>query len=330
MSYLLKINDSMKYYSIKSLPLLVFMVIIGSCEQVQKITTKFKKKEPAKTQTQPQIEAQTNVAPGATPQLISKQFKFTEGPAVDRDGNVFFTDQPNDKIWKYDTAGRLSIFMEKTGRANGLFFDQKGNLLACADEKNELWSISPKKKVTVLIKNFKGKKLNGPNDLWINANGDIYFTDPYYQRYYWKRRESELDGEKVYLLAKGAKEPVIASAVFKKPNGIIGTPDGKYLYIADIGDNKTYRYDIASDGTLLNGKVIIEQGSDGMTIDNKGNLYLTGNGITVYNSEGVKVEHIDINEPWTANVCFGGKNRDKLFITASTAVYVLDMQVKGF
>lgn len=302
--------------------------MVSSCEEVKKLASKVKKKEPQKTEAAP-IITETNVAQGAVPLLISKQFKFTEGPAVDKDGNVFFTDQPNDKIWKYDTAGKLSLFMDKAGRSNGLYFDSNGNLLTCADEKNELWSISPKKKITVLIKNYKGKKLNGPNDLWINNNGDIYFTDPYYQRYYWKRRESELDGEKVYLLARGAKEPVLVSGIFKKPNGIIGTPDGKYLYVADIGDNKTYRFDIASDGSLLNGKLLIEQGSDGMTIDNKGNLYLTGNGITVYNAEGKKIEHIDINEPWTANVCFGGKNRDKLFITASTAIYVLDMKVRG-
>lgn len=270
------------------------------------------------------------VAEGATPHLISRQFKFTEGPAVDKDGNVFFTDQPNDKIWKYDTAGKLTVFLGKSGRANGLYFDQAGNLIACADESNQLLSISPKKKVTVLVKNVKGKKLNGPNDLWINANGDIYFTDPYYQRYYWRRRTSELDGEKLYLLKKGAKEPVIASGIFKKPNGIIGTPDGKYLYVADIDDNKTYRFEVGQDGSLSNSIVFAEQGSDGMTIDNMGNIYLTGIGLTIYNAEGKKVKHIDIDEPWTANVCFGGPNRDKLFITASTALYTLDMKVHGY
>ncbi len=308
-------------------PLILLMLLLGSCEQIQKITSR-KKNEP--NQTQGSIPVQTIVASGVTPKLISKQFKFTEGPACDKLGNVYFTDQPNDKIWKYDTSGKLSVFLEKAGRSNGLYFDQNGNLLACADEKNELWSISPKKKVTVLVKNLKGKKLNGPNDLWVNINGDIYFTDPYYQRYYWKRRETELDGEKVYLLRKGAKEPVVASAIFKKPNGIIGTPDGKHLFVADIDSGKTYRFDIAIDGTLLNGKAIIDQGSDGMTIDNQGNLYLTGVGVTVYNSDGQKIHHIDIDEPWTANVCFGGKKRDRLFITASTAIYILDMLVNGF
>ena len=101
------------------------------------------------------------------------------------------------------------------------------------------------------------------------------------------------------------------------------------MFVADIDDNKTYRFEIAQDGSLTNSKVFAEQGSDGMTIDNQGNIYLTGIGITVYDSEGKKIQHIDIDEPWTANVCFGGKNRDILFITASTALYMLNMKVKG-
>src|SRR5690606_2426541 len=122
------------------------------------------------------------VLPGAELILISDQFSFTEGPATDRHGNVFFTDQPNDKIWKYDTDGRLSLFMDKTGRANGWYFDTSGNLLACADEQNELWKISPQKKVTVLIKDYNGQPFNGPNDVWVNpVNGGIYFTDPFYK-----------------------------------------------------------------------------------------------------------------------------------------------------
>ena len=86
----------------------------------------------------------------ACPNSFPGSSSSSEGPAVDRRGNVFFTDQPNDAIWQYDTAGRLSLFMQPAGRANGLYFDRRGNLLACADEHNQLWSISPAKKVTVL------------------------------------------------------------------------------------------------------------------------------------------------------------------------------------
>ena len=276
------------------------------------------------------VSKSTVIADGEKLRLISKQFSFTEGPAADKNGNVFFTDQPNDKIWEYDTNGKLSVFMDKTGRSNGLYFDKKGNLIACADEQNQLWSISPQKKITVLVNDFEGKKLNGPNDLWIDPKGGIYITDPYYQRDYWTRKKPELNGEKVYYLPKGKHQLVLVADSLQQPNGIIGTPDGKFLYVADIRANKTYRYEIQTDGTLTNRTLFTEKGSDGMTIDNRGNVYLCGNGVFVYNPEGKQIEHIAVPENWTGNICFGGKNRDELFITASEGIYVLKMKVKGF
>ena len=268
-------------------------------------------------------------ATGAVPKQISSQFKFTEGPAVNKKGDVYFTDQPNDKIWKYDTDGNLSLYRDKTGRSNGLYFDKKGNLIACADEKNELWSISPKGKVTVLLTDFEGKRLNGPNDLWIDAKGGIYFTDPYYQRDYWERKKPDLEGQKVYYLPKGKKQPVVVDGDLMQPNGIVGTPDGKSLYVADIRANKTYKYQINDDGTLTNRQLFVLQGSDGMTIDNQGNIYLSGKGVTVYNSAGEKLQVIPVPSRWVGNLCFGGKDRRTLFITASESVYTLEMQVKG-
>ena len=268
------------------------------------------------------------IAENAKPTLVSNQFKFTEGPAVDKKGNVFFTDQPNDKIWKYSTDKKLSVFLDKTGRSNGMYFDKKGNLLTAADEKNELWSISPDKKITVLLDNYQGKLFNGPNDLWIDPKGGIYFTDPYYQRPYWERKKSELNGQYVYYLAKGKTVPVIVDSNLVKPNGIVGSADGKNLFVADIGDKKTYKYEISNNGSLTNRTLFAEMGSDGMTIDHKGNLYLTGRGVTVFNSIGKQIEHIEI-PGWTANVCFSGKKRDVLFITSNTAVYTLQMIVKG-
>lgn len=269
------------------------------------------------------------IANGQKPRLISKQFSFTEGPAVDKKGNIFFTDQPNDKIWEYDVNGKLSVFMDKSGRSNGLYFDKKGNLIACADEHNQLWQISPAKKIKVLVKDLGGKLLNGPNDLWVDAKGGIYITDPYYQRDYWTRKKPDLDSQKVYYLPKGKKNLVMVADHLQKPNGIVGTPDGKFLFVADIGDNKIYKYQIAADGKLTNRQLFIAQGADGMTLDNQGNLYLAGNGITVFNSAGKEIEHIEVPAKWTANLCFGGKNRDELFITASQGIYLLKMNVKG-
>jgi gluconolactonase len=265
----------------------------------------------------------------AKPTLISKQFIFTEGASVDKKGNVFFTDQPNNKIWEYDTDGKISLFLDSAGRSNGMYFDRKGNLVTCADEHDQLWSISPQGKIKVLLTDLDGKLMNGPNDIWIDAKGGIYMTDPYYQRDYWTRKHSDLDGQKVYYLPKHSHTPIVVDADYKQPNGIVGTPDGKYLYVSDIGDKKTYKYSINPDGSLSNRIILIAQGSDGMTLDEKGNIYLTGNGVTIYDPAGRKIGHIAINEPWTSNLCFGGKNKDVLFITASKAVYILKMNVKG-
>ncbi len=275
------------------------------------------------------LDSLSIVAKGALLTEISNQFKFTEGPAVNKKGDVYFTDQPNNKIWKYSSDGQLSVFMDNAGRSNGLYFDPKGNLVACADENGELWSISSSGKVTVLLSSLEGHRFNGPNDLWIDQKGGIYFTDPYYQRNYWKHSKPELEGESVYYLPKGAKRPFVADNKLVKPNGIIGTPDGKYLYVADINDNKTYKYTINKDGTLTNRQLFVNMGSDGMTLDHLGNLYLTGRGVTIFDKEGVKIGNIPVPVSWVGNVCFSGKDRDMLFITASEAVYTLKMNVKG-
>jgi gluconolactonase len=269
------------------------------------------------------------IAKGAVLIKLSDQYSFTEGPAVDKKGNVFFTDQPNNRILKWSTNGEISVYMENAGRSNGLYFDSEGNLLACADDKNQLWKIDKNKKVTVLVNDFEGKRLNGPNDLWVDPKGGIYFTDPYYQRDYWAHTAKEIEQESVYYLSPDKSKITNVANNFIKPNGIVGTFDGKLLYVADIGANKTYSYKINDDGSLGEEKLFTELGSDGMTIDASGNIYLTGNGVTIFNNKGEKIAQIDIKEPWTANVCFGGKNFKTLFITASKSVYTLEMNVKG-
>jgi gluconolactonase len=269
------------------------------------------------------------IANGATLQLISNQYSFTEGPAVDKNGNVFFSDQPNDKIYKWNAiTGEVTVFLQGTGRSNGMIFDKKGNLVTCADEHNQVWSIKPNGKVTVLLKDIGGLHLNGPNDLWIDRKGGIYITDPYYQRPYWTRKAPEIKGQNVYYLPKN-KVPVTVVDDMMQPNGIIGTPDGKYLYIADIRGNKTFKYSIGTDGTLKDKTLFIPKGSDGMTIDNMGNIYITGRGVTVYNPEGQQIEFIDIPGDRTTNLTFGGKERNTLFITATRSIYTLQMKVKG-
>jgi gluconolactonase len=210
-----------------------------------------------------------------------------------------------------------------------MFFDRQGNLLACADEKNELWSIAPDGKWTVLVKGYQDKLLNGPNDVWAASNGALYFTDPFYKRPWWKHEQRPQDGQHVYYLSADRRKLVRVVEDLRQPNGIIGTPDGKKLYVADIGAGKTYRFDLQADGSLANKTLFCESGSDGMTLDGEGNLYLTGKGVSVFDKTGRKIEQIDVPEPWTANACIGGKDRTTLFITASKGFYSIALRVKG-
>jgi gluconolactonase len=210
-----------------------------------------------------------------------------------------------------------------------MYFDAQGNLIACADEKTELWSIAPDGKHTVLAKEFDGKKLNGPNDVWVRPDGGLYFTDPFYKREWWDYNERPQDGQHVYFLSADRQALRRVTTDLVQPNGIIGTPDGRTLFVADIRAGKTYAYDIQPDGTLTNKRLHCELGSDGMTLDTEGNLYLTGKGVIVFDKNGKQIEHIPVPERWTANVSFGGKDHRTLFITASTGLYSIRTKFKG-
>lgn len=271
------------------------------------------------------------VEKGANIEKLGKGYSFTEGPATDKKGNVYFTDQPNNKILKWSAnTGKIETFSDEAGRSNGMYFDHNGQLIAAADGQNQLWSFDSEGNPKVLIKDYNDKLLNGPNDLWIHSNGGIFFTDPLYKRDYWERNsDMQQDGQHVYYLTPDRSSVIRVDDQLVKPNGIIGTPDGKKLYVADIGADRTYVYDIGKDGNLSNKKLFTELGSDGMTIDNKGNVYLTGKGVTVFDKKGNQIAHIPIDAGWTANVTFGGKDRKMLFITAMDAVYGLRMNVKG-
>jgi gluconolactonase len=275
------------------------------------------------------VQAQDSglIAEGAKLTLISDQFSFTEGPAVDKKGNIFFTDQPNDRIWKYDTDGKLTMWLEPTKRSNGLFFDNKGNLIACADGENELLRISKKKKIEVLVKEWDGKRLNGPNDVWVHSSGGIYFTDPFYARDYWQHKDQPQTKQRLYYRSPSGKVTIVGGDEFLQPNGVVGK--GNTLFVTDMRGRKTFRFDIQPDGSLTNKTLICEQGSDGLALDEKGNLYLVGRGVTIYSPEGKVLERINVPEGWTANLTFGGKDRKTLFITASKSVFMIRMNVKG-
>jgi gluconolactonase len=265
---------------------------------------------------------------GVQPERISDKFSFTEGPSSDREGNVYFTDQPNDKIYYWDwKTNKIVEFLNKTGRANGTHFDKDDNLITCSDDNGEIWKISKDKKVQVLLKGFEGKRFNGPNDVWNDEFGGMYFTDPLYERDYWKNFKQEISNKSLYYRSKEGK--ISKLETFTQPNGIVGSEKFKKLYVSDIDAGKTYVYDILGEGKLSEKKLFCEMGSDGMTLDKHGNLYLTGKGVHIFNRDGKKMYHIPIEEEWTSNVTFGGKNNETLFITASKSVYTLPTKVKG-
>jgi gluconolactonase len=270
------------------------------------------------------------VQKGAALEKVAGDIGFAEGPACDEHGNVYFTDQPRDRILRWDAqSGKITTFLHPCGRSNGLCFDAKGNIVACADEHNELWSIDPAGRHTVLVKDYGGKLLNGPNDVWIRPDGGLYLTDFWSKRDYWTRGPMEQSGQHVYYLTPDRKTLMRVTSNLKGPNGIIGTPDGKTLYISDLLAGGTYSYVINADGSLSGRKLFCKMGSDGMTLDSAGNVYLTNHGVSVFDPAGKKLLHIPIDEKWTGNICFGGADRHTLFITASTSVYTLRMTTHG-
>lgn len=294
------------------------------------------------------------IATDAQLKNLGSGYSFTEGPAVDKNGNVFFTDQPNDKIYKWDAAtNTVTPFLTGTGRSNGMAFDKEGNLIACADMYGELWKIKPDGSHVVLIDNYEGKKLNGPNDVWINpVTGGMYITDPIFPRGYWAEDDPRQQswppthseqaatgkGGHVYYLAPGATSLVRVTTqagwdADSWPNGVVGTPDGKKLYVNKwAGDNMggTFLFDINADGTLSNMTKFINVGGDGMSMDEKRNIYISnGLGVNVFDPKGVNLLNIFVGGGATNNV-FAGQDNKTLFITGPIdKVNSLQMNVKG-
>jgi gluconolactonase len=265
------------------------------------------------------------VAPGAKLQRLASGFAFTEGPTSDEKGNIFFIDQPNDRIMEWSAAGKLTTWMQPSGHSNGMCFDSSGNLISCADEMSQLWSIAPDKKVTVLVKDYNGKFLNGPNDVWIRPDGGMYLTDPFYRRDWWKQRGKAMqqDAQGVYYLPPDRKTLTRVIDDFQQPNGIIGTPDGRTLYVSDIRGGKTFSYTPQPDGSLSDKKLFCNIGSDGMTIDSDGNVYTSSKGaLEISDKTGKLIDKIPVP---AANCCFGGADGHLLFITARTEIYGIQM-----
>ena len=288
-------------------------------------------------------------------ELLAEGFSFTEGPAVDHRGNVFFTDQPNDKIYRWDARTRaVTLFLEGTGRSNGMAIDHEGNIIAAADMYGELWKIYPDGSHEVLVDNYQGKRLNGPNDVWINPiNGGIYITDPIFPRSYWEsddprqqpweptRSEQAPQGKGgyVYYLPPGGRSLIRVTTEAMGwesdawPNGVVGTPDGKKLYVNKwYYDNKggTWVFDIRPNGMLTNMRKLTDWGGDGMSMDELGNIYISnGEGVMAFDRRGNNILKIPTGGGATNNT-FAGRDGKTLFITGpADKVTAIRMKVKG-
>ena len=183
----------------------------------------------------------------------------------------------------------------------------------------------------MLTDSYDGKKYNEPNDIFVDKKGGIYFSDPYFHVH---AEPLEQDCHGLYYITPDRSEVIRVIDDMKDPNGISPTPDGSKLYVIDTGEQKTYIYDVNPDGTLSNKKEFVPWGLDGLTVDSEGNVYITGGDdyVNIYDAAGNLMEKIvvSITKGHTANVCFGGRDKQTLFITAGNSLFSIRMRVKGF
>ncbi|RJP33936.1 MAG: SMP-30/gluconolactonase/LRE family protein [Candidatus Omnitrophota bacterium] len=258
---------------------------------------------------------------------LANGFKFTEGPVWHKDGYLLFSDIPSNHIVKWIRDGGASVWRELSGNSNGLTFDREGRLIACEHGNRRVTRTEKDGTITVIADQFKGKRLNSPNDCVVRSDGMIFFTDPPYGI---GRQEREQPCNGVYRVIPG-NEPVLLVDDFQMPNGIAFSSDESILYIADSSDkNHVRKFQVEKDGTLGNGEIFAEIGTpDGIKVDDNGNLYATSNeGVVVFNPSGERIATIDVPEQ-PANCAFGGKENTFLFITARTGLYAVQLKVAG-
>ncbi len=296
--------------------------------------------------------AQERIVPaGSTLELVWNDGEFTEGPAPGPDGSIYFTDIGN-RILRYDPkSGKTAIHRDPSGKANGLMFDPKGRLVACegASGGNRRLSITePSGEVRTLADRWEGKRFNSPNDLAIAPDGRVYFTDPRYVG----NDPREIDFEGIFLVTPDGRA-TLATRDVQRPNGILVSADGKWVYAADNHsdpkkNHHLVRFRAAADGTLVDKRVMFDigperRGIDGMTLDAEGNIYATAGrgdlaGIYVFGPRG---EHLAfIGTPGDPTNCvFGGPAEPStLYVTAHGppgekrrwALYRIKLALRGY
>lgn len=261
-------------------------------------------------------------------------FKFTEGPTDDGKGNLYFTDIPANRIYKIDAAGKKTVFVEPSNHCNGLMIDGSGNLLACQMD-GQLVSYDVKTaKFQVLANKYSENRFNACNDLVVDKSGGVYFTDPHYRA----PRPLPQGTMAFYYRAADGKVTRLGGEKIKAPNGIILSPDEKTLYVIPSEEKKMRSYEVLGPGKIGEEKVFCEtvqsreggnSGGDGLTIDEKGNLYITtGLGLQIFSPQGKHLGTIALPEH-PANVTFGGKENKTIYATARTGLYRVQAPVKG-
>jgi len=255
--------------------------------------------------------------------------KFTEGPVwLPGESKIVFSDIPNSKLMQWSKKDGLSVF-RKSEQANGNILDLQGRIISCQHAARNIIRIGKDGKAKVLTEKFEGKRFNSPNDVAVWKDGTLWFTDPPWGL----RAPHEIPGHWVYKLDPETGKVEVLIKDLAMPNGIVFSPDGSRLYVADTGGHKRHPdpkyhdypdtvtcYAISKKGKLGKKLFTIDEGSDGMAVDVKGNLYLTHGQVQVYDADGKKLETIEVPEK-PANVCFGGKDYKTLFITARTSLY---------
>jgi gluconolactonase len=267
------------------------------------------------------------VASGTQPQAIATGYGFTEGPAGDSQGNVYFSDGQNNSIYFYEAGKGVRLFVNDSTDANGQMFNSKGELYTCEGAAYRIvkFDVLTKKK-TVLASEIDGQHFNEPNDLAIDEVDGFYFTDPCYSH----RKQKAVMKEDVYYVSPQGKVARV-STVCQQPNGVRLSADCKTLYLADCRGKKIYKYDVTSPGVLANEiKWIDLPGNpDGMTLDEHGNLYVACGrvGVCVCSPLGKIIGIIKV--PYVSNVTFGGKDFRTLFITSGKDFLAIETKVRG-
>ena len=278
---------------------------------------------------------------------IATGFRWAEGPVYFRDGGyLLWSDIPNNRIMRWlEDDGHLSVFRANSNYSNGNTRDREGRLITCEHDSRRVTRTELDSTITVLIDSFQSKKLNAPNDVVVAADGAIWFTDPGYGifgNYEGHLAEPELP-PRVYRLDPRSGQATIVADDFDKPNGLAFAPDEKKLYIIDSGithggKSNIRVYDVAGD-KLTNGKVFAENFApgftDGVRTDIDGNVWCSmgwadpkEDGVRIYAPSGDMIGIIHLPET-CANLCFGGKRRNRLFMTASTSVYAVYVETQG-